>query len=101
MQVKKTALADEDLIDIFIYGSQNFGRSKAENYFEEINRTFLFLAENPWVSPERLEFDPPVRIHSHAKHLIIYRVENDHILIVRVLHNRMSVLRQLENSNLT
>jgi toxin ParE1/3/4 len=30
MQIKKTGLADEDLIDIFIYGSQNFGQSKTK-----------------------------------------------------------------------
>jgi toxin ParE1/3/4 len=100
MQVKKTTLADEDLINIFIYGSQHFGQSKAEHYFEEFNRTFLFLAENPLVCPERDEFNPPVRIHPHAKHLIIYTVEKDFILIIRVLHNRMNVMHQLENSEL-
>lgn len=100
MRVKKTTLADEDLINIFIYGNQNFGQSKAENYFKEISRTFLFLAENPLICPERDEFNPPVRIHPHAKHLIIYMVEKDFILIVRVLHNKMNVAQQLENSEL-
>ena len=95
MQVKKTARADEDLIDIYIYGSQNFGQSKAENYFAEITQTFLFLAENPLASNERQEFTPPVRIHPYGKHLIVYTIEDDFILIVRVLHQRMDIKKHL------
>lgn len=95
MQIKKTILADEDLIDIYLYGSQNFGQTKAESYFEEINQVFLFLAENPLVSNERQEFVPPVRIHPHGKHLIVYTMEDDFLLIVRVLHQRMDIKQYL------
>ena len=95
MQIKRTDAADEDLIDIYLYGSQNFGQSKAESYYAEINQTFLFLADNPLASPERFEFEPAVRIHAHGKHLIIYTIEDDFILIVRVLHHRMDVSRHL------
>lgn len=95
MQIKKTEAADEDLIDIYIYGSQNFGQSRAESYYAEINKCFLFLAENPVVAPERFEFEPPVRIHPHGKHLIVYTIEDDYILIVRVLHHKMDVIRHL------
>jgi len=66
MQIKRTDAADEDLIDIYLYGSQNFGQSKAESYYAEINQTFLFLADNPLASPESFEFEPPVRIHAHG-----------------------------------
>ncbi len=95
MQIKKTVLADEDLIGIFIYGSQNFGQSKAESYHVELNEFFLFLAENPLACPERLELKPPVRIHPHNNHLIIYTIEDDYILIVRILHHRMDVKQHL------
>jgi toxin ParE1/3/4 len=95
MQIKKSALADEDLIDIFIYGSENFGPSKAKSYFTELHNAFLFLAENPLACPERNEFDPSVRIHSHGKHLIIYTIEDQYILIVRILHNRMDIKQHL------
>jgi toxin ParE1/3/4 len=99
MQIKKTVLADEDLIGIYLYGCQNFGQSKAESYYAEIHQTFLFLADNPLASPERFEFEPPVRIHGHGKHLIIYTIEDEFVLIVRVLHHRMDVARHLETEN--
>lgn len=95
MQIKKTVLADEDLIDIYLYGSQNFGQSQAERYFAEINQAFSFLADNPWVANERPEFVPPVRIHPHGKHLIVYTVEDDFLLIVRVLHQRMDIKQHI------
>ncbi|MDP3878121.1 MAG: type II toxin-antitoxin system RelE/ParE family toxin [Methylobacter sp.] len=95
MQIKKTALADEDLMGIFIYGSQNFGQAKAKSYYAGLAKAFLFLAENPLACPERVEFEPSVRIHNHGKHLIIYTVEDSYILIVRVLHQRMDVKQYL------
>ncbi len=58
-----------------------------------MHQAFVFLAENPFVSNERYEFDPPVRIHPHGKHLIVYTVEGNFILIVRVLHQRMDLSR--------
>jgi toxin ParE1/3/4 len=93
MQIKKTILADEDLIDIYLYGCQNFGETKAEKYHAELHQAFVFLADNPFVSNERYEFDPPVRIHPHGKHLIVYTVEDSFILVIRVLHQRMDLNR--------
>ena len=39
----------------------------------------------PEMARERPEFDPPVRIHPSAEHLIVYRLEDDHRAILRVL----------------
>jgi toxin ParE1/3/4 len=45
MQIKRTKLADADLIDLFVYGAQQFGMSKAEIYFRELEKVQEFLAE--------------------------------------------------------
>jgi len=96
MHIKRTKLADADLIDLFVYGAQQFGLSKAEAYFQDIEKVQQFLAENPFVGNERREFKPPVHIHQHKKHLIIYTIETDSIQIVRVLHHRMDVKSHLQ-----
>ena len=49
MQTKSTKLADADLMDLFVYGAQQFGVSKAEAYFRDVGRVQEFLAENPFV----------------------------------------------------
>ena len=50
----------------------------------------------PNLCPDRDEFNPPVKIYHHKKHLIIYIVETDFIQIIRVLHERMDILQHME-----
>ena len=95
MRVERTRQADDDLIEIYGYGYEELGYSQAERYYTELVETFQLLANAPHICPERSEFVPPVRIHHHGRHLIVYTVENDHILIVRVLHDRVDLNRQL------
>lgn len=97
MKFQKSVLADEDIIDIYQYTHRNFGPLQAETYHQSLHNTFIFLAENPLIASERLEFMPPVRIYHHKKHLIVYVLQEDGIFIVRVLHERMDVHLRLEN----
>ena len=53
------------------------------------------MADNPRIANERLEYTPPVRIHHHAKHNIIYLIEEDHILIVRLLRDEVDLTKHL------
>lgn len=39
----------------------------------------------PEMARDRGEFDPAVRLHPSAEHLIIYRIEGNQLLILRVL----------------
>ena len=59
---------------------------------------FRRLSENPDLSPERAEFDPPVRLSRYEKHLIVYLVEPSGVFIVRGLHERMGLHDQLSGS---
>ena len=95
MRVERTRQADDDLIDIYLYGYDRFGPAQAENYYADLIETFQVLADTPFMCPERPEFVPPVRIHHHGRHLIVYTVETDHILIVRVLHDRVDLPRHI------
>ncbi len=95
MRFKKTIQTDSDLVQIYIYGHHKFGMDQAEEYYTELDETFQFLADNPLVCPQRIEFVPPVRIHHHGRHLIVYVVKDDHILVVRVLHDNVDLGRHL------
>jgi toxin ParE1/3/4 len=97
MLYKITPEADNDLIDHYTYGFLNFGETQAEKYFSELGDCFQFLSENPLICRERIEFKPPVRIHQHGRHLIVYLIQDDRILIVRVLHQSMDILRHLSS----
>ncbi len=98
MLYKITPEADNDIIGIYIYGFQNFGEIQAEKYFSALEDCFQFLSENPLVCRERTEFKPPVRIHHHGRHLVVYLIQDDRVLIVRVLHQSMDILKHLSSS---
>jgi len=88
--------AENDLLEIYRYGFINYGESKVDLYIEVLKEKCQFLADMPNLGPDRDEFNPPVKIHHHRKHLIIYVIEDDSILIVRVLHDRMDIQQHME-----
>ena len=88
--------AENDLVEIYRYGFINYGENKADLYIETLKEKCQFLADVPNLCPDRDEFNPPVKIHHHRKHLIIYVIENDDILIVRLLHDRMDIQQHME-----
>ncbi|MGR6432351.1 type II toxin-antitoxin system RelE/ParE family toxin [Rhizobium sp. PAMB 3174] len=90
-----TAQAEEDFLGIYAFGVEAFGISQAERYHAELETTFLMLADMPSVGREHAEFHPPVRIHFHASHVIVYLANPDGILIVRLLGSRQNWARIL------
>jgi toxin ParE1/3/4 len=80
-----TPAAQRDLEDIWLYTAQTWSMAQADRYSDIMEDTFDRLLFMPEMARERSEFDPPVRIHPSAEHLIIYRVERDQLVILRVL----------------
>jgi toxin ParE1/3/4 len=88
--------AENDLVEIYRYGFITYGENKADLYIEALKEKCQFIADMPDICPDRDEFNPPVKIYHHKKHLIIYIVETDFILIIRVLHERMDIQQHME-----
>lgn len=80
-----TPAAQRDLEDIWFYTARTWSMAQADRYTDILEDTFDRLLFMPEMARERPEFDPPVRIHSSAEHLIIYRVERDQWAILRML----------------
>lgn len=72
---------------------------QAERYLEELEQSFQLIAQNPELCRERLEFNPPVRIHHQGRHLIIYHLNDDCSVIIRILHDRMNAQEHIESHN--
>ncbi len=86
MQLRLSPNSRQDLEDIFVRGALDFGLASAERYIDDLRRTLLFLGERPYLGKERSEVSPPVRLHRHKAHHILYIVREDGVLILRVLH---------------
>ncbi len=83
--------AQNDIRNIGRYTQKEWGAAQRRLYLSGLDQKFGQLAANPKFAAERPEFEPPVRIHHHEKHLIVYVLEDSGILIVRVLHGSMDV----------
>lgn len=79
MGYRTTRRADQDTIDIYARGAADFGADRAERYHQGLLAAFDLLAENPHMARERTEFSPPVRLHPHEAHLIVYRGAPDRL----------------------
>lgn len=80
-----TPAAQDDLADIWLYTLQQWSIEQADRYADILEDTFDRLLFMPEMARERPEFDPPVRIHPSAEHLLVYRIQQDHLVILRVL----------------
>jgi toxin ParE1/3/4 len=91
-----TPKAEADLEDIWLYTAETWSPDQADTYIDSLVRTIETLVAMPTIARERDEFDPPVRIHPAAEHLIIYRVEEALLLVIRILGGRQNWRAMLE-----
>lgn len=85
-----TPAANADLEDIWLYTARNWSADQADRYTEALEDAFGALLGMPEIARERHEFNPPVRIHPSAQHVIVYRIQNDRLIILRVLGGRQN-----------
>lgn len=87
MPYRLTRKAEDDIVRIYFEGVRLFGADQAERYHYELEAIFNLIADNPKLARARYEISPPVRVHPHKSHLIIYLTEEDgSVLVVRVRH---------------
>ncbi len=82
--IQRTAQAEEDLIDIWLYIAQD-NPAAADRLLDTIDSKILLLAEQPALGPAREDIAPDLRYLPMGNYLILYRIILDGIEIVRVV----------------
>lgn len=88
MTYRTTTRANQDIIDLYVAGSVQFGMGQADKYHLGLLQAFDLLAANPFLARLRPEYDPPTRLYRYRAHMIAYVEDEAGILVVRVLHGR-------------
>ncbi len=83
-----TPAARGDLADIWDYTARTWSTDQANSYLRGLDRKLHDLCRNPEIARERPEIDPPVRLHPYRSHLIVYRIEVNHLAVIRIVHSR-------------
>ena len=90
--IRRTAQAEEDLIDLWLYIAQD-NPGAADRLLDEIEEKFSFLADHPQLGPVRPDIAEGCRYFPVGSYLILYRLIPDGIEVVRVVQGS----RRLEN----
>jgi toxin ParE1/3/4 len=77
------ALADLEII--WRYSAETWSIGQADRYIDSLTQGFETLVAMPSLARERSEFSPPMRLHPHGRHLIIYHLTGQAVIIIRVL----------------
>ncbi|WP_245258665.1 type II toxin-antitoxin system RelE/ParE family toxin [Methylopila sp. M107] len=72
-----------------------FGARQAERYAAELRAAFELIASQPRMCRERSEFRPPLRIHVHAAHALLYLIDGPDAVVVRILHRSRDLRRHV------
>lgn len=83
--IKRTAEAEEDLISIWLYISQN-NPAAADRLLDEIEEACSLLANHPQLGPARPEIAEVCRSFPVGHYLILYRTIPKGIEVIRVSH---------------
>jgi toxin ParE1/3/4 len=107
-QVRLSAAARRDFIEIIRWTTRRFGADQARRYSEAINRLLAELAAGPELagSRSRADLGPTVRVvviarHGRrARHLLVYRVTGGSRLeVIRILHDAMDLARHVPGND--
>jgi toxin ParE1/3/4 len=87
MPYRLSALAEQDLEEIWSYVAEDASPATADRLIDAIIDRFERLVEQPRMGRLRPEFGEGVRSFVVESHAIYYRHEGD-VLIARILHGR-------------
>src|SRR4051812_25455744 len=96
LEVRKSATAERDLIEIWQYGYLKWGLAQADRYIEAVEDAIGRLRRYPRSGEDAAHFRSGYRRRKSGVHHIYYRITGPRIEIMRVLSARQDPPRHLE-----
>ena len=99
LERRQSARATEDFRKIFRYGYATWGALAAFDYLQSFDASLALIMDNPRIARARPDLGTGIRSRTHRSHVIVYKVQPDHILIVRILHSAMDALARVKDDS--
>ena len=97
-QIEITNDAEQDLIDIYLYGVEHFGLAQAERYLESLHAKISLAAQHPNFGVDYGFVREGLRRLESQSHAIYFRPSTEGVRILRILSGRMDPARYLRGS---
>jgi len=85
-ELRLAKAAEKDLASIRRYSGQKHGSARADAYLRTFANAFARLREHPLIGSERPNLPEGIRGLSCGRHVILYKVSDQHLLVVRIVH---------------
>ncbi len=95
LRVVQSALAEQDLVDIWVYTAEQWSFEQADNYLEVLVSGLERLIEHPQLGIARDDLRSGYRALTINQHIAFYRVNSEDVEIIRVLHKSVDMTRHL------
>jgi len=96
MKIYTRERAKNDLIEIWAYTFEKWGKEQADGYIDKIKAMYRTLCDHPNIGSKEDHAKAGMRRMLVRRHMIYYRIFETHIEIVRILHERMDADKQLD-----
>ena len=96
-----TPAALDDLDETWRFSAERWSIEQADQQLDRLVAVFETIAAMPLLARERPEFTPPVRIHTHHSHIIVYTITENDVVVLRVLgawQDWMTILNAADRS---
>ena len=84
-----------DLEKIYLYGYDNFGHKKSEEYIKNIESSFHHIANNPDCARNCDYIERKLLAWNVGSHVVFFKKKMHGISVIRVLHKSMDYVQHL------
>ena len=95
LRVHKQALAEQDLLDIWLYTFEYWDEVQADQYLDQLDEAFLSIADHPLIGKACDGIRTGYRRYHAERHVIFYTINNDTVHIIRALGAAMDFSQHL------
>jgi len=90
-----SAAARADIHDVARFTEAHWGKNQKKKYLAVLNAALKRVRRNPEHGRRRIDIDPSLFSLLAGRHVIFYRIFDDHCRVVRITHDRMDAHRLL------